>query len=1129
LSKFTKILLLSIGVAGLIFAQTETGQIGGSVSDPAGAAIPGASIQVKSIHTGAERSTASTGAGDYAVTNLLPDSYEVTVSAPGFQGLKQTVEVGVGTRVSQDFHLTIGTATTVVQVSESAIQVNTETQTLSQTITSQDIGSLPTISRNPYDLVKTVGNVSDADPGQRGVGVSINGLRSASVAVLLDGVSNSNAFDTTVAIQVPQDSMGEFTVITGDFTAEYGGASGGVVNVATKAGTNAFHGSAYEFNRVSDLASNSFANNAFSIPKSVFTRNQFGFSIGGPIIKDKLFFFDNAEWTRVRSTASLQAVVATPQLIAASAPATQQFFSTYGKLKPNLPVSSVFTAADLGCTTGTCATLPAGTPLYQTVTYNVSTDAGGGLPANTWNDVGRIDYNLSAKTQLYFRYARQVENDFVGTQTNSPYVGYDTANFFDNQGYGLSITRAMTANQVSQTKISYNRISDLQPLGSQPVGPTLYTTINSTSSLGGNSVLYPGYSPDSPGNSIPFGGPQNQAAINEDYSVIAGKHQFRFGGGYTYLQDNRAFGAYAEAVEALGSNLSTALNNLLSGQANIFQAAVYPQGKFPCINGVQTAACTLTLPVGPPNFTRSNRYHEAALYVQDSWKVMPRLTLNLGLRWEYFGPQANGNQNLDSNFYLGSGSNIELQAGSGTVQIAPQSPKGGLWQKNWTNFAPRVGFAWDLTGDGKTSLRGGYGIGYERNFGNVTFNLIQNPPNYGVIALQAGTDVPTVPITTNNAGPLAGTSGTKALGRVTIRAVDPNIKTSYAHTWSLALERQLSTDAIFGLEYSGSLGEDLYTIDQLNLPGTANVYAGVTGPRTRINPQYSTINFRTNGGTSVYNGLNTKFELRNFHHSGLSLRANYTWSHSIDDSSSSFTTDSLNAFNLGYLDPLNPGLDRGSSDFDVRHRFALSAEYSEPFFKKAGWANAILGGWNFSPIFNARTGSPFTVFDCTNSDGNRCPRLMEDTTFNAKYTDIGTGRPNEFQYLNLGTPDSSYVNAATGESDFGPFPANMTGRNSFRTPGAWTFNLAASKTFSFAEKYKLDIRAEAYDITNHSNLYLVWTNNDVSSLTGTVANPSLAIVTATRGQNNSSNFTGATVNNGRLENRNIQLAVRLSF
>jgi hypothetical protein len=1133
-----KLFLAVCGLSCLLWSQTETGQIAGTVTDPAGAIVPNAAVKVVRTDNQAERVTNTSGAGDFTVSNLLPGEYNVTVTAPGFATFEQKVVLTVGAKLGMDVKLEIGRSGTIIQVNESAIRVNTETQTLSQTISTQEVANLPTISRNPYDLVKTIGNVSDADPGGRGVGVAINGQRSSSTSILLDGVSNSNAFDTSVAIPVPQDSFDQFSVITSDFTAEYGGASGGVVNVVTKQGTNTFHGSLYEYNRVSDLASNTFNNNAFSVPKPVFTRNQFGFSVGGPIIKDKLFFFDNLEFTRVRSSADFFAVVPTPALVAASAPATQAFFAAKGQLKPNLALSTTFTAADVGCTTAACASLGA-TPAYETVIYSAPGDSGGGTPENAWNNVGRLDYNPSDKTQMYFRAARYVENDFIGSFTNSPYVGYDTGAYADDQGYALSITHVFTASQVSQTKLSFNRIALLEPLGAQPVGPTLYTTLTSTGFLGGNPIVYPGYSPTTPGNAIPFGGPQNEATINEDYSINKGKHNFRFGGLFTYLQDDRTFGAYEEAVEALGKGVGSAANDFTLGQLNQFQAAVYPQGKYPCLHNQTTGAtevtpaCTLTLPVGPPSFSRSNRFHDAGLYAQDSWKLKPTFTLNLGMRWEYFGPPANNHPAANSDFYLGSGSNIELQSATGVVLPATQSPVGSIWAKQWNDWAPRVGFAWDVQGDGKTSVRGGYGIGYERNFNNVTFNIIQNPPNYGVIGLQAGVDVPTIPITTDNSGPLAGSSGTKPLPRVTLRAVDPHIKTAYAHTWSFAIERQLSSDAIFAVEYTGSAGEDLYTIDRLNIPGTAPVYAGNMNV-SRINPQYGTINFRTNGGNSLYNGLNTRFELRNFRRYGLTLRANYTWSHSIDDASSTFTTDNASDYNLGLLDPLNPSLDRGSSDFDIRQRVVVSAVYSEQLFKNPGFTNLLLGGWNFSPIFTARTGAPFSIFDSTNSDFNLLPRIvLTNPHFLPQYTAIPTGRPNEFEYLDLSSAgiDSSYFNPLSGDSDFGPFPVGMTGRNAFRTPGAWTFNFSAGKQFSLTERFKLDLRAEAFNIFNHSNLYLVYGENEVSSFVG-FPNPNAAFVpfiTATRGQNLSSTAVGASVNNGRLENRNLQLSLRLSF
>lgn len=1095
-SAFIALLLL---VPGISWPQAETGQITGTITDPTGAVVPNVTVTARNTATGATRTTTTTGAGVYVVPSLPPGDYEMTVSAQGFSTRKQTVTVGVGARVGADFRLEVGTAATVVEVAAGAVQVNTETQTLGSTIDTQQVVELPSLTRNPYDFVATVPNVSPADPSGRGVGYAINGMRAAGTNVMLDGVPNNDEFTATVGQQVPLDSVQEYSVLTSDFTAEVGRADAGVVNVVTRSGTNNFHGSAYEFNRVSALASNSFYNNANGLPQGIYTRNQFGYSIGGPIKKDKLFFFQNTEWTRVRSYANEVDMIPTPQLIAAAAPATQAYFAQYGSLRPGLGVLATYTKADLiaagtnpcrnAAAAGPCNSLASNLPMFEKVAYSTPADAGAGMPQNTYDLVGNVDYDMTDRTQLQFRYALYNENDFAGTINTSPYRGFETGQTnVDNRGT-VSVVHSFSPSFVSQTRVSFNRLNLQQPLGTAPVGPTLYMSASTAPALLGNSIAFPGYNEFTPGSAIPFGGPQNFWTVLEDLSKSHGKHDFRFGGQFTYFRDNRTFGAYEEAIEGLGTNIGNELDNFLLGQLHQFEAAINPQGKFP--------GQSITLPVGPPNFSRSNRYDEGALYAQDSWKFTPRMTVNLGVRWEYYGVQHNKNQALDSNFYPAGGVGTlptPQSIQNGQVYLSQNSPIGMLWQRDWHDFAPRVGFAWDVFGDGKTSFRAGYGIGYERNFGNVTFNMFENPPNFAVISVVAGTTgFATIPVTTSNAGPLAGTSGNVTLPRATLRAVNPNIVNAYAHTFSASLEHQIGTSVVASLSYSGSMGENLYSITNYNLVGSGNAFlgtpctpggAGDPGTCTAYtNNQYSGINVRGNGGISNYNAGIARVTVRNFRNYGISLDASYTYSHAIDNLSGTFSDGQQTNFVLGFLDPYHPGLDRGNADFDVRNRVVVSGIFEMPGRHSTGLTGRLLGGWELAPIFTAHTGSPFTLYDCTNGY-NQCPRAaVVGPAPTSGVTNVPSpGVPDNYQYYQFGSNFApGYYNPKFGISDFGPFPSGMLARNSVYGPGNWNVDVGLYKNTKLTERFNLQLRLELYNAFNHANFFLNTVDADISS------------------------------------------------
>ena len=1113
----TALLLVLFTATGM--AQTETGQLIGKVSDPNGALVAGATVAIKSINTGRELTAASDEEGSYTVTNLQPGLYDVTINAQGFAPNTQRVQVTVGSKTSVDTALAVTGigGDTVNVVAGGGVEVNTQNQELSNVVSGTQIRELPTITRNPYNLVQLSGNATTEDPSTssndtggtstfRGAGASLNGQRAASTNILLDGADNNNSYTATVGQLIPLDSVQEFRVITSNFSAEYGRASGGIVNVATRAGSNDFNGSLYAFNRLSRLASNGYANNALGLEKGVFTRNQFGYSFGGPILRNKLFFFNSTEWTRVRSSGPVTALVPTAQLIALSAANTREFFSRY-TLAATPTGNNILTAGALGITG-----VPASTPALQEVQYSLPTDLGGGFPQNDLQTVTRIDWNLSDKTQIYGRYALQDSNLFAGTNANSPYQGFNTGSTAFNQNALISLTHTFSPNLVSQTKLAFNRVNTASPLGEQPAGPTLYLTTTPRQSINGILIAFPGYLPFNPGSAIPASGPTNQTQVYQDFSYQAGKHGLRFGGAFYNIQQNRTFGAFLNSVQTLGTNPTTGLNNLVAGRLNRFQVAVDPGGRFP--------GEFITTPVSPPSFSRSNVYNEYAVYFNDAWRVHPTVTLNLGLRYEYFGVQHSKNRDLDSNFYFGPGSTLQERIRSGSVQLARNSPVGGLWRPDKNNFAPRVGFAWDIFGDGKTSLRGGYGVSYERNFGNVTYNVIQNPPLQSVPAITAGDPgFPTIPISANNFGPLAGSGATVRIPSSGLRHVREDIRNAYAHFWSGAFERELASGIVGSIEYSGSAGRDLYSLENINRAGTGLVYlgSGVMTPTgansTRLNGQYTDINTRGNNGYSNYNALILGVEGNNFRRAGLQFTARYTLSSSRDNLSSTFSDAGTN-YNLGLLDPFDPSLDYGYADFDARHRFVGSFTYEVPYFDRleSKLARHLLGGISLTGIFNARTGNPFTVFDCTNGVGGACPRLIPNGSvdFNGTSNPAPTaGVANTFDYITL-PASTPFFNAVANNGGVGPFPAEMTRRNAFRGPGYWNFDGGIYKRIRFSEKYSLQLRLEAFNVFNHANLFIAGGNLDASSTT---------VINAQRG----------IFPSGNLERRNVQLAAKFVF
>ena len=619
-----------IMVPTAMYAQAS-GQISGTVVDSSGAVIPTAQITLLNLGTNDQRTVKADGAGTYQLTNLEPGAYKISAASTGFATYETTITMTVGGRLVITPKLQVGDSSTTVEVAaiESA-SVNTATPEVSQVITNTQITQLPSLTRNPYDFVALSGNVSSGDASAsnnanqnnatHGVNFSLNGARTSGTEILLDGVENIAVFNDVVGVPVLLDAVQEYRIITNNFSAEYGRASGGVVAVATVAGTNAFHGRLWEYNRISATTANTVTNAQNGVARGIYTRNQFGGIVSGPIVKDKLFFSGATEFTRVRSSAQLVAAVLTPQFVAAAPANVQAFYSSFAGTPTYNVLSTTTNLQAGGGTAPLYANLPASLPVFNKVSYIVPEDAGGGFPQNTYNIFGRVDYNLGSRTQVFFRYVNYNETDSLGAASNSAYGQYDTGEANKATAYLLSTAHEFNSALSTLGRLSFSRTAQPTTYNAAYLNTPSISFSAAKDPFTQQTLQAPGSTPN---GTKPFGGPQNTIQYNQDANYLKGKHQIQAGGQVLYIQENIQFGAYAQAIEQLGKNSANSLAALDTGNIYRFSAAVNRNGATPCASNpytgvlVQTTSCTITLPATQPSFARSDRFHDWAAYAQD--------------------------------------------------------------------------------------------------------------------------------------------------------------------------------------------------------------------------------------------------------------------------------------------------------------------------------------------------------------------------------------------------------------------------------------------------------------------------------------------------------------------------------
>jgi len=1123
-------------------AQTQFGTVGGRVLDVGGAAVTNAKVTLTNTATNIKRGTETNSEGLFTLANVSAGNYEITIEKQSFRKIVQRITVEVAQRLDLDFSLQVGDLQDVVTVVGETQAINTTSGDLSRTVSEKEIIQLPLLTRNPYALVALAPGASDTGMvtgDTRGLGLAVAGQRTSSVNFMLDGGENNNTFDASVGQTVPLDAVQEFRVQSNNMTSEFG-RNAIVTNVITKSGGNAIHGSAYEFYRGAGLSSTPFDDNANGSPKSNFVRNQFGGSVGGPIIKDKTFYFGSFEGLRVRSAGTARFFVPTQDFLNASSTDTKNFINAFGGLPAANDPTVFLTARQIvegieGAASyegnelinpATGAIIPADTRLFTRTALSAPIDAGGGDPQNTTLFTGRLDHRLSETTNLSGRFAFQDSNIFSGTVSLSPYQGFNTGQTTRNQNINMTMTHTFSPRLFSETRLIFNRINQLQPLGDAPATSPCWQYDLFSQTPTGDIITFPGYVPDVCSFAgIPFGGPQNIYQIYEGVTLTKGRHTLKGGGQYLHLRDNRTFGAYQNAYFDTFS-----MQGMLNGQVDFILSAIDPNGKVPG----NTYNTTTDGAFRFPSFTRHFRYNELAFYGEDSIKLIPKFTLTLGLRYEYFGVlhSPENERSLDANLYLDAVNSNANKTIFEQVRDARFRQTNQFYKRDMNDFAPRIGFAWDIFGKGKTVFRGGYGLFYDRNFGNAVFNAIQNPPNYATISLLPP-DFGPFPIRPNQFDTINAGGATLPISS-SARMLDNNLQTAYSAQWNGTLEHEFG-GMIASFSYLGANGYKLYSLNNLNQLGSCLKLQGIdpsspcvpgAGRASRLNQTGLTgMNRRGNEGLSRYNGLTAEIRSRRLGATGLSLSGNYTWSHSIDNSSSFFGDspfESLGGF--GFRDPYNPALDRASSTNDIRHRGTISGTWEIPFARNyGGFSGKAFGGWSLTGIFVAQTGGAFTVYDndagqCNNSGTNFCHGVIigsvpartgiADPVTPNSFT-LYSGLENTFQTLSSFCGGDLACSARVTNLT----PEILSPRNLFRTPGFWNFDMGLYKSFKLPrEGMALQFRSEFFNLFNHSNLYVqpgtnFFTGADNSSVFGSKGLPP----------------------GGGKDRRNIQLALRLSF
>lgn len=1097
-------LLLALVCSGIALAQKSSGGVTGQATDATGAAVPNAAVTLVNKSTGFTRTAQTNGQGEYTFDDVPVGTYEVDVTAGSFQ--KQAIQgviVNVASTARADVHLTNGNTTEVVTVEANAIQVQTDSGSLGTVVDGTQVRELPLNGRSFVQLTQLVPGVSGANNFdsknkglQGGVDFSVNGNPTTNNLFLVDGANDNDVgSNRTILIYPSIESIAEFKMLTNSYGAEYGQASGAIISIVTRSGTNSFHGTAFYDGRNDALASYTYfsrRNAGLGQPlngKDKLRRNDWGYSIGGPIKKDKLFFFFNEEWNHEIRGFTQTSCVATAAEVAGD-------FSTTscGAVQPTFPLA----LRKNGNPHALATVDPAGTALAAYYPLpNKAADAQG----NNWSESlptflkwrqenVRVDYQLNKRNTIMGRY---VQDTWDNPAYNGNQYWGDSAFPVINSGWAQPskqvigrVTSTITSTLVNDAEFAYsnNRIN-ITPGGTNPgliqqlnaAIPTLYPTTLKNNKSGGIPQIWSGLQQYGNYATIQTIAPWNNSldlyTFRDDVSKTLGRHQ-------------------VQAGFFLGWNAKDEDNNTASSEHPTFSASDYQVDAKAGGIAVGNTLANVLIPNNPftlsetsTNIRAQLRWRDREFYGQDTWKITPRVTLNYGVRYSQLPPtyQPNGQAtNFQPSLY--DRTKPASDACNGLLIVPGTDPCGDANKQFGTAFssgvagpnkylvnvnnhmvAPRVGLSWDVLGDGRTAIRAGYGMFYQRE--RVSrYTLVANAP---------------FAVTVNNFTRRLGGATPASLGAGAASPAggyDTGNTVPMSQQWNLTVEQSVARNSVLQVSYVGNRGEHLTSSYDVNSIQPQNWAAATFTPTNNINSlrpfsNFGSLAYWTHNGDSYFDGLETMFrtQIGNFR-----LQAAYTWSHAIADVVTDDSSGGTGA--QSFMIASNPRADRGNTATNRPNIFVANGTYLLPQLRgHSELVKQTLGGWELTGITTADSGNSVTAFQAASENGTLL-RMGQTSTVGALFqtglTSNQRALPTPGQSCNAGSAigGNQIINPTALTLigyQLGTYNPNMVPRGYCHGPKLVNTDFSIDKNWQVHERYQIQFRFNAFDLLNHAN------------------------------------------------------------